>query len=206
MPDPRQERTREAIRSALLALLETEDLERISVTALTREAGLSRPTFYGHYQDVREILLDELTTFLEAEERAFEAALEGQRGKAAQRAMGPVFEAMAARVGRSGALFRHVFAGRAGSVATAEVHGFQMRVNHLYFATQDLPALPAEELDLIAAFCAGGMMALFARFLSEGQPLAPDHVARLAMQLVSGALHKAAARPPLDNRTPTDKR
>ncbi len=43
---------------ALLQLMQTQDFHRISITELTKTAGVSRMSYYRHYQDKREILQD----------------------------------------------------------------------------------------------------------------------------------------------------
>ncbi|MDY0909933.1 TetR/AcrR family transcriptional regulator [Microbacterium sp. CFBP9034] len=50
--DPRQTRTREALGSALVRLLQVQPLDELSVAALCREAGVHRTTFYGHADGV----------------------------------------------------------------------------------------------------------------------------------------------------------
>ena len=54
--DKRMQRTREAIRSALLSLLNQKDASQINVSELTEKAQISRKTFYLHYASVDEAL------------------------------------------------------------------------------------------------------------------------------------------------------
>lgn len=61
-------RTRRRLQEGLLRLLEHEELERIRVTALCKEAGINRATFYNHYaspvellREMEQQLVDELT-------------------------------------------------------------------------------------------------------------------------------------------------
>ncbi|GAA4873324.1 TetR/AcrR family transcriptional regulator [Kitasatospora terrestris] len=56
--DPRAERTRAALRAALLAECERQPLDRVSVSALARRAGVGRATFYLHYEDLRALAVD----------------------------------------------------------------------------------------------------------------------------------------------------
>ena len=49
--DPRIERTREALRGALMALIEEKGFDAISVQDITERARLNRATFYLHYRD-----------------------------------------------------------------------------------------------------------------------------------------------------------
>jgi AcrR family transcriptional regulator len=63
--DPRLLRTRAALTSALLRLLEHAPLDAISVAALCREAGVHRTTFYGHAPNVHAFALAVFTQDLD---------------------------------------------------------------------------------------------------------------------------------------------
>ena len=52
--------TREWMQQALLRLLRTKELSEITVTELTRTAGVARVTFYRNYNDMADILFDYL--------------------------------------------------------------------------------------------------------------------------------------------------
>ncbi len=52
----RSKLSRQRLRSALLALLETRELSQITVAQLCREAGLNRSTFYAHYENLWDVL------------------------------------------------------------------------------------------------------------------------------------------------------
>ncbi|GJF27440.1 hypothetical protein KNE206_01400 [Kitasatospora sp. NE20-6] len=58
MSDPRAERTRDALRAALLAECAERPLAEVSVSAVVRRAGLGRATFYLHYVDLRALAVD----------------------------------------------------------------------------------------------------------------------------------------------------
>ena len=55
--DPRIERTREALRGALMALIEEKGFDAISVQDITERARLNRATFYLHYRDKQDLLI-----------------------------------------------------------------------------------------------------------------------------------------------------
>ncbi len=68
--DRRVLRTRRAIREALLRLLTERDYRKITVTDLTREAGIDRKTFYLHYRTIDDVIseaLEEETSHIVAE-------------------------------------------------------------------------------------------------------------------------------------------
>ena len=48
--------TAELMNQALLSLLEKKDIEFITVTEITKKAGVNRSTFYLHYENVYELL------------------------------------------------------------------------------------------------------------------------------------------------------
>lgn len=66
LEDPRRVRTREALRRALLGLLEDESLASISIAALCEAAGVHRTTFYKHAGSIEEFAADVITRELDA--------------------------------------------------------------------------------------------------------------------------------------------
>lgn len=50
--------TKRLLQDGLLRLLETKDMEKISVTELCKEAGINRATFYNHYDSPLALLGD----------------------------------------------------------------------------------------------------------------------------------------------------
>lgn len=51
----RSEKTREAIKDAILELLEDKSLDRITMSELAAVANVSRSTLYSHYANIREV-------------------------------------------------------------------------------------------------------------------------------------------------------
>ena len=50
--------TKQLLQDGLLRLLESKELEKISVTELCRESGINRATFYNHYSSPQDLLTD----------------------------------------------------------------------------------------------------------------------------------------------------
>ena len=57
--DRRVQRTRQALRKVLLELIKEKGYDSISVEEITRRANLGRATFYLHYKDKEDLLVDE---------------------------------------------------------------------------------------------------------------------------------------------------
>ena len=54
--DPRIARSRDAIESAMLSLLQQYGWQAISVSKITAQAGVNRSTFYAHYTDKYDLM------------------------------------------------------------------------------------------------------------------------------------------------------
>jgi AcrR family transcriptional regulator len=59
--DRRVQRTRQALRAALVELIREKGYDAISVEEITQRANLGRATFYLHYKDKDDILLEEFS-------------------------------------------------------------------------------------------------------------------------------------------------
>ncbi len=57
--DPRVARTREALRCAMLALLERKPLQQITIADIVQAAGVGKTTFFRHFTS-KEALLDDI--------------------------------------------------------------------------------------------------------------------------------------------------
>lgn len=69
--DARYRKCEERIRAALVELLSTRSLTDIGVSELAREAGVSRATFYAHYDNVADVY-DQLVQEVVADVQTFE--------------------------------------------------------------------------------------------------------------------------------------
>ena len=77
-------RTDDLIRKAYLKLLFERNAERITVSAILKEADISRGTFYSHYRDVPDLaekVINEMTDSMveELSSRTFEEIIEDPR-------------------------------------------------------------------------------------------------------------------------------
>ncbi len=62
--DPRIERTQQMLWAALMRLIEEKGFDAISVGDITKQAGLNRATFYLHYRDKQDLLIQGSETVL----------------------------------------------------------------------------------------------------------------------------------------------
>ena len=61
--DARSERTIQAIKDALLAVMKKKPFAQVNVSEVARAAGITRPTFYAHYANLDDVFQDLVTDF-----------------------------------------------------------------------------------------------------------------------------------------------
>ncbi|MGN0295033.1 MAG: TetR/AcrR family transcriptional regulator, partial [Lachnospiraceae bacterium] len=71
--DKRVIKTKRALFIALSELLREKNIQDITVTDLTRQAGINRKTFYNHFSDVHDVLDDLEHQIVESLIEEFEA-------------------------------------------------------------------------------------------------------------------------------------
>lgn len=70
MKDYRVEKTKEAIRNETLRLLQNKTLQDVTVKEITTNLGISRSTFYLHYENISDVL-DELEDMIVSDMKRF---------------------------------------------------------------------------------------------------------------------------------------
>ena len=68
--DRRIQRTRQALRNALLELIKEKGYDSIHVEEITQRANLGRATFYLHYKDKEDLLVDVFSEIAKEKSRA----------------------------------------------------------------------------------------------------------------------------------------
>ena len=59
--DRRVQRTLQALRTSLLELIKEKDYDEISIEEITERANVGRTTFYKHYKDKEDLLMEEFS-------------------------------------------------------------------------------------------------------------------------------------------------
>ena len=157
MVDARILNTAAALRTAILTLASAKPISRITVSDVTREAGINRATFYAHYSSPSELLANTLITELD-EVRSADAEL---------RANGDVDANLVTRqaiVGTAGHIDRHLAIYRLALGDATDGTMQHVLSSHLTVSSQhhlrdqvapeDIPGDP----ELVAAFVANGLV------------------------------------------------
>ncbi|MDE3720577.1 TetR/AcrR family transcriptional regulator [Nocardiopsis sp. N85] len=182
--DPRARRTRAGLRTALLSLLADTPPERITVSAVAREAGINRATVYQHYADIDALVADAMEGALAHAARCaalcpLEAPTDG--------APAPLVD-LFAHVIEHGSLYRTLLAGDFAHRLRASV----ARELEERFATGARPpgtdGVPDRAL---SSHLAGGLVALLtSRVGQEGPGPGAEESAAVAWRLLAPVRHR----------------
>lgn len=169
--DPRTARTVASLEAALRALLEERALDDITVTDLTAQARITRPSFYTHYRSITDFVACILTREIEALVSPQHIAEEGaDLGEVMLSMSGAAFSLVAG----NRLLFRRALeSASAGPVRAALTTLVSERLREAIAI--EFGDHPAFDVPLAVAFSVGGFIALVENWAcSEGDDLSPD--------------------------------
>lgn len=176
-----EEGTKAVIRRSLIALMQTCDVDRITVVDLVDQANVSRSTFYRHYDSVDAVLKEMEQDFLD-------------RSRAINHNF--ISSGINREKSRSGTddpnqLFDLIRENKDFYLAVTGPHGdpqFQYRFNALvrefYGGKMMYERLVKEDSDAIIEFALGGHAALIRYWLTERLDMSAEKVSHLAQRLM----------------------
>lgn len=177
--DPRARRTRAGLRTALLSLLADTAPERITVSAVAREAGINRATVYQHYADIDALVADAMEDALAHVARC--AALCPLEAPATA-APAPLVD-LFAHVVEHAELYRALLAGDFAHRLRAGVAG---ELEQRFAAGARPPGTDGIPDRALAAHLSGGLVALLTERVARGGPgPAPEESAAVAWRLLA---------------------
>jgi len=192
--DRRILRTRLALRSAMLSLIKEKGFDAVTVEEITERANLGRATFYLHYKDKEDLLLEEfreiatnrvqvLSEIPVSIWRSSQGALESPGGTAPIMPLLLVFE----HAEQNADLYRILFRGQsseriAGQLREIIIHSInaiiQSRQHNESHSTQmEVP------VELLASYFSGALMSSINWWLEQETPPPPYEMARMFQHL-----------------------
>ena len=177
--DRRVAYTKNALRSALIALLEDRRIGKVSVTDLCQKADINRTTFYAHYSNPGELLecmeremLADILKFVERYEFADDAP-------SAHIKMARMFEYI-----RSNAALCRTLLGPNGNMS---IHGVMSAIAE----HPNIPRLRAEHshdketLDCILLYTVSGSIGVVRRWIESGLKKPAEDMAEMLLTLIN---------------------
>jgi len=184
--DRRVVRTRQALREALLSLMEEKDYNRITVEEITERANLGRATFYLHYKDREDLLLEEFTDLIDAltQQLARLSILEWQQQSLPQRPILLVFQ----HVADNEKMYRLILAGEGRFQATERLRTIIVNAaNELLQSKAELQELLARNklpFHFLANYLSGALVASICWWLEEYRTYQAEEMAGLFQRML----------------------
>lgn len=167
--------TRQRIRTAFLTLLRKAPIHTISVKEICALAGISRGTFYAHYEDVYDLLHrieDEMTQEIATALVPLMATIDQETPV--------VISTRIFQILKDNSDLCTVTLGEYGDKAFAEALIGMGRDKCIELYRSYFQNVPPEAVDYYYAFVSSGILGLLRRWLEEGTTTPPEIMAQLA--------------------------
>jgi AcrR family transcriptional regulator len=193
-PDRRVQRTKQALRKALLELIKEKGYDSLSVEEITKRANLGRATFYLHYKDKEDLLIDEFSEL--ANERVRSLAeipfaawlpdLENPSQPTENKASQP-FLLVFQHIADNAELYRILLQSeksdrvldRIRKIITQSITEF-MRTK---VESDPIPILFEVPIDLLAAYFSGALLSCVDWWMEQGQSYSTEEMTRMFQRL-----------------------
>jgi len=183
-PDRRVSRTRRQLRKALMELILERGYNAVTIEDITERADLGRTTFYLHFHDKEELLVESLEEI--AEELKFQveqtASLQTEEGSARQNPVSVVFR----HVDANRDLYRIILQGEGSTQAASRIRDIIEEAATDFFArhmSEYTSAPPEVPRGVMAGYFAGAMLGFIMLWLEKQLPFSGDEAADLFMKI-----------------------
>jgi AcrR family transcriptional regulator len=193
-PDRRVQRTKQALRKALLELIKEKGYDSISVEEITQRANLGRATFYLHYKDKEDLLVDEFSEL--ANERArslsgipfsawlpdFENPDQGLENKAS-----PPFLLVFQHIADNAELYRILLKSEKSDRILERIRKIVAQSIYEFMQTKvendPIPILFEVPIDLLAAYFSGALLSCVDWWMEQGETYSTEEMTRMFQRL-----------------------
>jgi AcrR family transcriptional regulator len=201
--DRRIQRTRQALRAALLELIKEKGFDALSVEEITERANLGRATFYLHYKDKEDLLLEEFREIASNRVQVLSEipvliwkSNQGQIELVDNRVPLMPLQLIFEHASQNADLYRILLRGESSQRIIAQIREIIVQsINEIVRTRQQTespprppraapkavvpPAVPPEiPVELLAAYFSGALMSSLNWWLEQTNPMRPEEMAR----------------------------
>lgn len=182
--DLRVEKTRAVIKNALVDLMGEEELSKISISEISRRARINRKTFYRHYRNVNDVIVDMENEILDEFSAAFRTSVLD---------VGKIIRDLSRVVERRRDFFTRIMKQNPDIFSRGKIKTVLLRM--IMAALRNSGTVKDEKvLGAASEYIVSGVLALFTSWLEEGGDL--QFITDTAVKMVTGALSSVAAEIP----------
>jgi len=208
--DRRIQRTRQALRNALLKLIQDKEYASISVEEITQQANLGRATFYLHYKDKEDLLVDEFNEIVNERARIISEIPFAQwlpeleaADQTSEFAPAPPLLMAFQHVANHADLYRILLKNeksdrileRIRKIVAQSITEFM----HTKAKNDPIPLLSEVPIDLLAAYFSGALLSRVDWWLEQEHPYSPEDMTRMFQRLFFPGAGKILNVPGSDN-------
>lgn len=179
--DRRVQRTRKLLREALMALILEDGYDAISIQDITDKANLGRATFYLHFKDKDELLLDVMDQFMSDFINQVPQFSQMQWRLEDTKALTKLFDFAAEHYD----LYRILIIGSGGITASRQLH--ETIANNIRACIQkeidECGAKPVVPVDFIANYFAGSLLATIYWWLDSDLSYSVEEIAEMFQKI-----------------------
>ncbi|NPV86322.1 MAG: TetR/AcrR family transcriptional regulator [Anaerolineae bacterium] len=189
--DRRKARTRRMLREALFALMLEKGYETITIEDITERADVGRTTFYLHYKDKEELLLESIESIAldlkEQIDRSVQTAPQNHASSPNQR----IFPHLAITIllkhaALNARLYLPILRGEGTPRAPAHIRELIHQMSLEYFTRRSASPpgqTPPMPLDVLINFFSTSLLGMLTWWLENNLPFPPEQMAELYLQL-----------------------
>ena len=182
--DRRVSRTRRLLRDAFFALILEKGYESVTVEEITNRADLGRTTFYLHYHDKEDLLMEsigELVDDLILQMTALPLLVWDRESPQGGAIPAPVLSLPFQHVARNADLYRIILRGEGTYSATRRLREIIIQASNemiqVFIRRENLTMNPRLPMDVFLNYLAGSWLGLIAWWLENNMPYPPDEMA-----------------------------
>jgi len=192
-PDRRISRTRRQLRDALMALILEKGYDAVTIEDITERADLGRTTFYLHYRDKEELLLESLDAIAEDLKSQVDTLADWRTGKLGVSGGVPNFPTHNAislafrHAAENATLYRIILKGEGATkaasllrqiISDAALEFFTFRLDHL-----EQPVESQVPVQVVASYFASALLGFMTWWLEKDMPYSPDQMAEMFVMM-----------------------
>ena len=191
--DRRVSRTRMVLRDALMALVLEKGYDAVTVEEIAARADVSRTTFYLHYKDKEELLLESINAIVgDLVDQISQVPLAAwgppnaalRSGKAPHEPVLLVFQHAA----ENAELYQVMLSGEGHSKAYIKIRGILAEAVQRLLAdkinSEGLEISPSIPMEVICNYFAGSLIGIITWWLETDMPYPPERMAEMFQKLV----------------------
>ena len=196
--DPRVIRTRRLLREALVSLIAEKGFDALTVQDITDRAALNRATFYLHYRDKQDLLVQSLHDAID-ELMSDIGASTDERGQLVFDSTLRPIRATFQHVAERAQFYRVMMSAEGVPAFIAGVRDYMSEITLKWLtALQPDAQQSAVPLEIVAHSLSWSLLGIVLWWLEHDMPYSPDYMAEQFRQLITYDLRQVLGLEPLD--------